>query len=156
VGTDYDNPIARTLGTGQTIVHQYLATIGDTYWVQRRTIATPLAGTSVTINDTAPTTDRYNLSICEILAAPAGGTSWSLSGTITPAADGNGAVVTLGGTSLTANVDSSGNYSFSGVSNGTYTVTPAKAGYTFSPATRSVTINGADVTGIAFTAQAVS
>src|SRR6185295_4952863 len=130
VGTDYDNPIARTLGTGQTIVHQYLATIGDTYWVQRRTIATPLAGTSVTINDTAPTTDRYNLSVCEILAAPAG-TTWTLSGTITPASDGNGAVVTLSGTSLTATADSAGNYSFTGVANGTYTVSPSKIGYTF-------------------------
>jgi hypothetical protein len=29
-----------------------------------------VAGTVVTINDTAPTGDRYNLSICEILPAP--------------------------------------------------------------------------------------
>ena len=28
------------------------------------------SGTTVTINDTAPTTDRYNLIICEILPAP--------------------------------------------------------------------------------------
>jgi hypothetical protein len=25
------------------------------------------SGTTVTINDTAPTTDRYNLTICEVL-----------------------------------------------------------------------------------------
>jgi hypothetical protein len=68
VGTDYDAPIARTLGPNQTMVHQYLPPVGDTYWVQRMTTMTPAAGTTVTINATAPTTDRYNLSIVEVLA----------------------------------------------------------------------------------------
>jgi hypothetical protein len=71
VGNDFDNAIARTVGTGQTIVHQDVVTsTGDTYWVQMQTATTPLSGTTVTINDTAPTGDRYNLSICEILPAP--------------------------------------------------------------------------------------
>jgi len=69
VGNDYDNAISRTLGSGQVLVHQYLSTTGDTYWVQRQNAPTPLGGTSVTINDTAPTSDRFNLAICEILAA---------------------------------------------------------------------------------------
>ena len=66
VGNDFDNAAAHTVGSGQTLVHQYLAPIGDAYWVQRTTGAVPLSGTSVTISDTAPTGDRYNLSICEI------------------------------------------------------------------------------------------
>jgi len=70
VGSDWDNATARTVGANQTMVHQYLATIGDTYWVQRQTSTTPASGTVVTINDTAPTGDRYNLSICEVLPAP--------------------------------------------------------------------------------------
>ena len=70
VGNDWDNAISRTVPAGQTMVHQYLATVGDTYWVQRQTNPTPVSGTSVTINDTAPTSDRYNLSICEVLPAP--------------------------------------------------------------------------------------
>jgi hypothetical protein len=70
VGNDYDKAIARTPGTNQIVVHQYLSSSGDTYWVQRQNSATPTSGTTVTINDTAPTTDRYNLSICEILPAP--------------------------------------------------------------------------------------
>src|SRR4029077_7436994 len=70
VGNDYDNAIARTAGTGQSLVHQYLTPTGDTYWVQMQNSPTPLSGTSVSINDTAPTGDRYNLSICEILPAP--------------------------------------------------------------------------------------
>jgi hypothetical protein len=67
VGNDYDNAISRTVGTGQVLVHQFLSSIGDTYWAQRRSAATATSGTTVTINDTAPTTDRYNLAICEIL-----------------------------------------------------------------------------------------
>jgi hypothetical protein len=67
VGNDYDNAISRTPGAGQMLVHQYLAAVEDTYWVQRQDTATPASGTTVTINDTAPTTDRYNLTICEVL-----------------------------------------------------------------------------------------
>jgi len=70
VGSDYDNATARTLGANQTLVHQYLTPLGDTYWVQRQSSPTALSGTSVSINDTAPTADRYNLSICEILPGP--------------------------------------------------------------------------------------
>jgi hypothetical protein len=66
VGTDYDNATARTVGAGQTLVHQYFSPTGDTYWVQRRSAVTPTAGTTVTINDTAPTADRYNLGIVEV------------------------------------------------------------------------------------------
>jgi hypothetical protein len=69
VGNDYDNAISRTPGLFQTVVHQDLAPIGDTYWVQIQNSTTPLSGTTVTINDTAPTKDRYNLAICEIVPA---------------------------------------------------------------------------------------
>jgi chitodextrinase len=71
VGVDWDSATARTLGSGQTQVDQYLGPSGDTYWTQRRTATTPAAGTSVVINDTAPATDRWNLSLVEI--TPAGG-----------------------------------------------------------------------------------
>jgi hypothetical protein len=67
VGNDWTSAIPRTLGPNQTMVHQYLAAAGDTFWVQRQTATTPLAGTTVTINDTAPVADTYNLSICEVL-----------------------------------------------------------------------------------------
>jgi hypothetical protein len=70
VGDDYDNAIARTVGSGQSLVHQYLSPVGDTYWVQMENAPTMLSGTTVVINDTAPTGDRYNLAICEILATP--------------------------------------------------------------------------------------
>jgi hypothetical protein len=70
VGNDYDNAISRTPGTAQSVVHQYFSPTGDTYWVQRQNVVTALSGATVQINDPAPTGDRYNLAICEILAAP--------------------------------------------------------------------------------------
>jgi hypothetical protein len=66
VGNDWDRAAARTVGSGQTKVHEFLATVGDTYWVQRRNNTTPASGTTVTINDTAPINDRWNLSIVEV------------------------------------------------------------------------------------------
>ncbi|WP_350339209.1 Ig domain-containing protein [Geomonas sp. Red32] len=71
-GNDWSAAVARTVGPGQSLVHQYLSTAtGDTYWVQSQSAATPSAGTAVTLNDTAPSTDMYNLSLVEI-RVPAG------------------------------------------------------------------------------------
>ncbi|MBZ5676601.1 MAG: hypothetical protein LAP61_20375 [Acidobacteriia bacterium] len=78
---------------------------------------------------------------------------WKISGTISPASQGSGITVSMsGGATSTATTDSSGNFTFSGVSNGTYQLTPTKTGSSFSPLSRSITVNGADVTGITFTA----
>ena len=154
VGNDWDSAVARTLGANQTMLHQYLATNGDTFWVQRANNPTAVSGANVTINDTAPTGDRYNLTICEVL--PPGTPTWSISGTITTAASGSSATVTLsGGASATTTADAAGNFTFTGVLNGTYTVTPAKTGFTFAPANQTVTVSGANVTGVDFTAQPV-
>lgn len=79
--------------------------------------------------------------------------TYSISGTISPAAGGSGTTVTLSGaTAATTTADSSGNYTFSGLANGTYAVTPSHAGYTFNPTTQSAPVNGANVTGLNFTA----
>ena len=155
VANDYDNPISRTVGTGQNLVHQYLTPTGDTYWVQMQTAPVPLSGTTVKINDTAPTTDRYNLSIIEVLAASDAGTSYSIAGTITPAAVANGATVTLsqtGTTVATTSADSNGSYGFSNLQNGTYNVIPTKANVVFNPSTVTVTIANGNATAPAITA----
>ena len=158
VGDDYDNAINRTLGPNQILVHQDFSPTGDTYWVQGQSSSTSLSGTKVTINDTAPTTDRYNLSICEIL--PSLGTTpqtWSISGTISPAAAGSGATVTLSGAAnATTTANASGNYTFTGLANGNYTVTPSRSGYTFTPPNQAVTMSGANLTGVNFTGAATS
>jgi hypothetical protein len=67
IGDDWLKSIPRTLGPGQTLIHQATDSVGDTYWVQATNAITPTACTSVTINDTAPTTDPYNLVLVEIL-----------------------------------------------------------------------------------------
>ena len=71
VGNDWDRATARTVGANQTKVDEFLATFGDTLWVQRQTSPVPLGGTNVTLNDTAPTTDRWNMAAIEVRPAVA-------------------------------------------------------------------------------------
>src|SRR5262249_54752901 len=83
--------------------------------------------------------------------------TFSISGNISPAASGSGATVSLSGTaSAKVAADSSGNYTFTGLVAGWYTVTPSRAGFTFTPANQPVTISSSNVTGINFTIQAAT
>jgi hypothetical protein len=81
---------------------------------------------------------------------------WELAVTTNPtySVSGNagttGATITAGSKSATS--DASSNYTIAGLANGTYTVTPSKSGCTFSPTSASVTVSGANVTGVSFTA----
>jgi VCBS repeat-containing protein len=68
VGNDWNHAIARTTGPNQTLVHQYLAPVDDTYWVQRSNAPAPVGGTSVALNDVAPVTDQWNLAAVEIVS----------------------------------------------------------------------------------------
>src|SRR6266481_941128 len=78
---------------------------------------------------------------------------FSLSGTINPTAAGNGAAVVLSGAaSASATADNAGNYTFAGLPNGSYMVTPKHTGYAFTPGNQSATVNGANVSGVNFTA----
>jgi hypothetical protein len=69
VGADWLRYILRTPGPGQIIVHQATDHDADqeTFWVQARNARTPAAGTVVTINDTKPVKDPYNLVLVEII-----------------------------------------------------------------------------------------
>ncbi len=79
--------------------------------------------------------------------------TFRLCGTISPQSAGNGTAVALSGPiSASTTGNSSRNYSFSGLANGTYAVTPSRSGYLFSPSVQSVSIDGSDVSGIDFTA----
>ena len=63
-----------------------------------------------------------------------------------------GATLTLSGAaSRFVTTDSAGNYTFSGLANGSYSVTPTQSGYAFTPATIPVSITEASVTGVNFT-----
>ena len=79
--------------------------------------------------------------------------TYSISGTISPVAGGSGATVTLTGAAGASTIaNSTGNYTFPGLANGTYTVTPNNGGYTFAPVNQSVKINAANVSAVNFTA----
>lgn len=84
---------------------------------------------------------------------PAGPT-FSISGQVS--SDGSGlSDVTMALTragSISVTTDTSGNYTFSGLTNGSYTITPRKTGFDFSPASSPQTVNDANISAVNFTA----
>jgi hypothetical protein len=149
VGNDWNAGAVPTPGANQTMVHAYLDSGLVTAWVQR-TSGTSTAGASVTINDTAPTA-RYNLTTVEVL--PPSVPTFSVSGTVSPLANATGTTLALSGAAAgSTTVDASGNYSFVNLTNGTYTITPSKTGFTFTPASQTVTVSGGNLTAVNFAA----
>jgi hypothetical protein len=68
VGNDWDSATARSLGAGQSMVHQWVdSAVGDTFWTQCANAASAAPGAVVTLNDTAPTADRWNFVAVEII-----------------------------------------------------------------------------------------
>lgn len=110
--------------------------------------------TGYTFNPTSQNATISSASVTGInfTATPQVGT-FTISGTITPTAGGSGATVTLSGpAAANTTTDTSGNYTFSGLANGTYTVTPSNTGYAFNPVSQSITINGTNQVGVNFVA----
>jgi hypothetical protein len=60
-------------------------------------------------------------------------------------------IILTGASTATATTDAAGSYTIGGLSNGTYTVTPGKSGYRFTPLSRTVSVSGGNVTGQNFT-----
>jgi PKD repeat protein len=81
-------------------------------------------------------------------------TTYAVSGTITTSTGTGISGVTVSNGSVSTTTSSSGTFSLSSLANGTYTLTPSLSGYTFSPASRSVTVSGGNVTGQNFTGTA--
>ncbi len=129
VGNDFDNAISRTPLSGQSAIHQDLSSTGDTYWVQQVNASIPAKGTSVTLGDSAPNTDRYNLSICEVIP---GGSS----GVGTPQL------------TVSANSLAFGNVNVNTTSTRTLTLT--------SSGTAALKVNSATLTGSGFTISGVT
>ena len=84
---------------------------------------------------------------------PPNPSTYSISGTVTSSGTVlQGVSVTLSGSSsASVTTDASGKYTFTGLANGGYTLTPSQTGYTFTPTNIAVTLNGATVTGQNFT-----
>lgn len=137
-------PVA-TVAANDTIYSDTSLSDSTTYYYRVR--ATNGVGDSGYSNEYSATTSAV---------APA--SSYGISGTVTSGGSAlAGATVTRSGNgTTTTTTDSGGNYSFSGVQNGSYTLTPGKAGYSFNPATLPVTVDGADLSALNFAAAAVS
>jgi len=102
------------------------------------------ASRTVTVNDADVTGQDFTTTAVV--------TTHSISGAVS-GATADGVVIALTGTSTgTAPTAGGGLFSFSGLADGTYTLTPSKAGFTFTPASLQVTVSGADLTGRDFTA----
>jgi hypothetical protein len=83
------------------------------------------------------------------------GQTWTISGSV--GTTGSGSTISVTGTSTaTATANASGAYTVTGLANGSYTVTPILTGYTFNPVNQAVTVTGANVTAVNFTATAVA
>ncbi|MFH1447022.1 MAG: carboxypeptidase-like regulatory domain-containing protein, partial [Chloroflexota bacterium] len=86
-----------------------------------------------------------------------GGSTYSISGAVTGADLAGLAGVTInltGAATASTTTDASGNFTFSGLADGTYTVTPVKEGFTFTPPSLEKVVKGASVTGANFVATA--
>jgi RHS repeat-associated protein len=122
-GTDPSGATARTPGNLQTVIHQAVNPCvppggsssclipSNTLWAQQVNGSISASGTSVTVNDTAPTTDAFNLSIVEV-RSPA--TVAPILGSLTPASGPVGTVVTIFGSNFGATQGTS-SVSFGGV-----------------------------------------
>ena len=82
-------------------------------------------------------------------------TTYSVSGTIVVNGVAlSGVTVNTAGTSVIT--DLNGKYVLSGLSNGSYTVTPVKSNYSMVPVSRTVVVNGVDMPGNDFTATLIA
>ena len=92
--------------------------------------------------------DVTNANFTATASAPTNSISGAVSGAVL-----QGVTITLAGDSNgTAMTDASGNYAFTGLVAGSYTVTPVLAGYSFVSAKTAVTLSNANVTSINFAA----
>lgn len=116
------------------------------------TVAASLAGFTLSSNQqvTVNGSDVNGINFTATVTA-----TFNVGGQVTANGTGlSGATVTLtptGGTPVTTTTDASGNFTFTGKVNGTYTISATMTGFNMS-APQTITINGADQTAITFTA----
>lgn len=129
--------------------------------LQTTPVTATIAGTTAQATFSSAAIGTFNIYVTEGLYAggaivtvtPTPVPTYTLSGTISLNGAGlqNVVVALTGDATAAALTDASGNYSFAGLQNGSYTVTPSLSGYSFQPTYRTVTISGANVTGQNFT-----
>ncbi|MCM8759130.1 MAG: cohesin domain-containing protein [Candidatus Omnitrophica bacterium] len=131
--------------------------------LQFNVVGTPASTTNITF-----TSDGHKLTDFQAVQIPntaQNGTfhinGYNISGTVT-LVGGSGQVTQVQLTlepaveKVTTNPNAQGVYTFSDLAPGTYTITPQLTGYVFTPATRTVTVTNANVTGQNFTGDALA
>jgi hypothetical protein len=109
---------------------------------------------TVTVSDVTNAARTANVSAA--IPVVAGGSVFTVSGTVSPAVDGVGSSLALSGAasaSTLANI--AGAYQFASLTPGAYVLTPSKPGFTFVPPSLPVTITTANVSAVDFTIVAV-
>ncbi len=124
----------------------------DNYWTGTTFAADPVNAWAVSLRNGSVVfsfKDRRYRYVWPVRLARGG-----VSGTVTNlgAAMPDVQVTVIGTTTLETRTNGEGIFSLLGLGDGDYTVTPQFSGYSFAPAQRTVTISGAPVSGIDFTA----
>lgn len=81
--------------------------------------------------------------------------TYTISGQVTTSTGSAISGVTVSTGSVSTTTDASGNYAIANLVAGSYTLTPSRSGYTFSPSSRDVNITSVNVSGQNFTGSAV-
>jgi len=77
--------------------------------------------------------------------------TYAISGTVSGDVTSGVTISLTGDAAASANTDSSGRFSFTGIQNGHYTIAASRSGYRFDPLSIAVNVQGADVAGQDFT-----
>ncbi len=121
------------------------------------TVTPSLTGYSFTPTSATITVNNGNAIGQNFVATSLSSGAYSISGTVTTSGGSALSGVTMaltGAAAASATTDANGNYTFTGLANGTYTVTPSLTGYTFSPTNATITVSGGNITGVNFTGTA--
>ena len=170
-GTNGDTPGEQPIGVNSAAgpnisgLSQGSGAIGAVITISGSNFGTTQGGSTVTFNGTSAGAANSWSSTSIMVTVPAGATTGNVvvtvSGqasngvpfTVAPSCTSNctlsgtvtgpwvaGVTITISGGANTT-TDASGNYSFSNLTAGTYTITPSLAGYNYSPATPTIDIN---------------
>jgi hypothetical protein len=108
-------------------------------------VVTPLFVNPISVSSTGVVKDGTAATLTSFDFAASAGTAYLISGYIDEAGSPSlGSVVDAGAGIGVGGTDSNGRYVISGLPAGTYTLSPAKPGYVFGPATRDVTLPNPD------------